>query len=223
MQVIEVKPLDTSSAEIALKDSELILSNAKELVIKNQQEYETAATLGKIIRAKIKELDAMRKKITIPLDSARSAVMQLFKRPLDALEMAQEYTDKGLITYTDEQERIRREQEGKLQREADRKRAELEAKANAAREAGKEGKAEQYLEKANNVVAPVLAPRVEKVQGVAYRELWHAEVVDFAALPDAYKLPNMTMLNKHAANVKGQISIPGVKFFSERIVSQKSA
>jgi hypothetical protein len=29
MQVIEVKPLDTSSAEIALKDSELILSNRK--------------------------------------------------------------------------------------------------------------------------------------------------------------------------------------------------
>lgn len=220
---IEVGRLDVSQAETARVDSELILSNARGLTITNQEQYESAAQLGSLIRDKIKKLDEARKSITKPLDAAKAAVMALFKKPLEALEQAQTYTDRGLIAYTEQQELIRRDQEAKLQREAEKKRAELEAKAAAAREAGNDNKAEAYIEKAQNVVAPVLAARVEKVQGVSYRELWYAEVVNFASLPDAYKLPNMSMLNKHAQNVKGMVPIPGVKYRMEKSIAQKSA
>jgi len=60
--------------------------------------------------------------------------------------------------------------------------------------------------------APLPPPPPVKFNGVAERKKWYAEVVDFAALPDEYKLPNMAMLNAVAVSKKDTAAVPGVKF-----------
>lgn len=60
--------------------------------------------------------------------------------------------------------------------------------------------------------APLPPPPPVKFNGVAERKKWYAEVVDFAALPDEYKLPNTTLLNAVAVSKKEMAAVPGVKF-----------
>lgn len=60
-------------------------------------------------------------------------------------------------------------------------------------------------------IAPPPPPAV-KFSGVAERKKWYAEVVDFAKLPDEFKLPNMTLLNAVATTKKETASVEGVEF-----------
>jgi len=70
-------------------------------------------------------------------------------------------------------------------------------------------------------VAPIAAPKVDKVAGVSYRDEWFADVVDFALLPDTYKLPDTAKLNKMAKATKGSVPIPGVVFKSKKIMAAR--
>lgn len=54
------------------------------------------------------------------------------------------------------------------------------------------------------------------------RDNWKARVVDFALLPDEYKLPNEQLLNSFARTNKGQRAIPGVEFYNDRVVTVRT-
>ena len=157
-----------------------------------------------------------------------------------------------MITYETEQEKIRKEQEEKLRKQAAaeeaRKKKALEEQARKKEEEArklreeaekadteekarlnsiakkKEEEADARREKADatHVEAPVLAPRVEAPKGISYTMKWTAEVIDFKALPDEYKLPNDSMLNKLAQATKGKVPVAGVKFKSEKIVASRA-
>jgi len=92
-----------------------------------------------------------------------------------------------------------------------------------AREAGKETKAEKYEDKAAQIVAPILAPTVDKGNAII-KKLWRAEVYDLTALVKAVaegKVPitvleaNSVILNNMAKTFKDTMSFPGVKFIGE--------
>lgn len=230
--LIEVAPINTKQAnEYNAKALELT-TQAKQLTIKSQPDLERAADLRKTIKDMGKNLEEARKKITSPLDVARKAVMDLFRGPAEALASAEITLNKAITTYTSEQERLRLEAEVKLRRQAEaeekRKREALEERARKAAEAGKAEKAEELLQKAAEVqvVAPTLAPTIQKVAGLSFRENWFAEVVDFMALvkavaegkaPMNFIMPNSTVLNSQARATKDSMIVPGVKFFMEKI------
>jgi hypothetical protein len=103
------------------------------------------------------------------------------------------------------------------------------AKAEVAREEGKEAKAEKYEEKAAQVVAPTLAPTIDK-GSVAVKKLYHAEVYDLMALVKAIvegKAPlglveaNMPALNAQARSLKETMNYPGVKAVAEDNLSTR--
>jgi len=58
---------------------------------------------------------------------------------------------------------------------------------------------------------PALVPRPELRTSVKTRKIYKAVVKDFSKLPDEYKLPDMTKLNKLARDLKDQLNIPGVE------------
>lgn len=225
--IIEVKPIETKEVQAETTNIEKVLLTAKDVKIKNQEGYDSSASLLSKIKTKAKELDKKRKAITAPLDTAKKAVMELFRKPLIMLGEAESILKKGMIAYTTEQERIRREHEEKLRRQAEaeekRKREALEKRAKKAEEDGKAEKAEELREKAEEVrvEAPVLAQTTETPKGVSYREKWHAVVIDKTQLPIEYLEPNMQMLNKFAEATKGKVALSGVKFKSEKIVSSR--
>lgn len=66
------------------------------------------------------------------------------------------------------------------------------------------------------------APKAQKVAGISTRVKWHAEVTDFAKLPDDYKLPDMQKLNKLAQASEGALNIPGVAFKSSKVISARA-
>lgn len=218
-KVIETAPINVSAAEDTEKETALILSNANELVIKNQETYVQSADFLKAIKSKAKELEELRKGLTRPLDESKRKIMDLFRLPIEKLDKAEIKIKILMLGYSKEQERIRREQELKLQAEAEKKRVKLEQKAEKAREEGKETKAVQYETRAETITMPVVAPRVDKVNGIVEKSIWKARIVDEAKIPRAYLIPNMEAIQRVGVATKGSIKIEGIKFYSEEIIS----
>jgi len=224
---IVVEPISTEVAVRAQQEAPAMLKKAEAIVILNQSQYESANDVMKVVKTKYKELDTKRKEITKPLDQAKNAVMDLFRQPLELLKQAEATIKKLMIDYADEQDRLRREEQRKLEAKAraeeDRKRKELEERAKKWAAKGKEGKAEELLEQAEEVevVAPVVAPKVEKIKGVSFKENWSAIVVDETKVPREYLQVNTMALNRIAKATKGSIKIPGVEFKMDKILASR--
>lgn len=222
MEMIDVKPIDISIVKEVEKDTAIIVQEASALVIKTQADYSLAGTMRMKIKGKIKELDEKRKAITAPLDLAKKNIMALFNPIIAKLENGVEILDQGVIIYTEEQDRIAREAQAKADEEARKAREKAEAKAKELEAQGKTERAAAYQAKAEAVVAPVIIAATPKVTGQAIKEQWYAEVTNFKALSDDYKLPNQSSLDRVAQATKGKVNIPGVVFKSRKIVSGRS-
>ena len=205
------------------------LAKRADLKITNQTEYDKAVDVLKDVKTRYKELDTERKSITRPLDEAKSAVMNLFKAPLDLLTRAEEYIKKQIAGYetlkANEAEEERKKLEKLAEQEAEKERKKIDAKIERAKVSGKEDKVEELEAQKETIVAidvPVVSARVDTPTGVSFRDKWSAEVTDFKLLPDEYKLPNQQALDRIAQATKGAITIPGVKFHSEKVVATRT-
>lgn len=216
---IEVKPIDIGKASEATKKSVILLSHATDLIIQNQIAYDHSATFRIEIKRELKNIEELRKFMKEPVLTAGRRIDDLFRPSLDNLKKADELTERERIRFFNEQEQIRREQERKLQQEADRKRQEALKKAEIARENGQDIKAEKYEEKANNTIAPTLAPRVEKTKGTVIKKLWRARIIDEASVPRDFLIIDMKKLNDFARATRGTMPIAGVQFYYDEIES----
>lgn len=225
----------TEAMEARLPQEKIIQENTKDLpalidrlsmpAIHTQIEYDEAFRYTKEIKAKAKQLDDLRKSLTKPLDETKKRIMDLFRDPQEKLANAERQLKSVMVAYTEEQERIRQEKERKLreeaEREAEKERAKLQKKAEKATEKGQVDLAAELNEQAESV-APVnitLADTTQTPQGGSFRMKYSAEVIDFSKLPDEYKIPDMKALNAIVQAKKGNVSIPGIKVNSEKIMS----
>jgi len=178
--------------------------------------------------------------ITRPLDEAKKQVMDLFRPLLETLQKAEQSLKKVMLMYAEEQKRLAEEKQRKLEEEA-RKKAEIERRRKEElerkwrerekllREQGKEIEAERAAQKAEEKalekelvqeeIVPIVTPSLEKVKGIAYKEIWSAEITDVNQIPREYMVPNLQALNKIAQATKGAISIPGVRFVCRKIIA----
>ena len=79
--------------------------------------------------------------------------------------------------------------------------------------------------KAESTLAPVpIVPEAPRTAGLSMRTYWKAEVIDVRALIQAVVdgrvaaeavEPNVSYLNNLAGRLKGQVQVPGVRFYSE--------
>lgn len=225
--IIEVEPIRGDSATEFNKFALSVSDQVTKIAIKNQEDYETASNLLKDIKDMAKKAEDARKKITSPLDQAKSAVMDLFRPTATALENCEKHLKSLMITYANEQERLRREQEEKLRKAAEaeeaRKRKALEERAIKAAEKGNEEKAEELRQQSAEVFipAPTVSSTFQKVSGQAIKQNWKARVIDINKVPREYMIVNESMLDKMAKATKGSIAIPGVEFYFENILSSR--
>jgi len=219
MQTIDIKPIDVSSVKKAETETGLIVEEAKGLKIVTQADFIKAGDLRKKIKGKIKELNDTRKALTAPLDLVKKNIMGLFSPVIDRLTRTVEVIDAGTIAYSEEQERKAREAQAKADEQARKEREKAEARAKELLAKGKEEKAQQMQEKAESIVAPIIESAAPKIAGQSIREIWYAKVIDFKALTDDYKIADQSKLDKVAMATKGTIQIPGVRFYSKKIVS----
>ncbi len=202
---------------------------AQGIVVKTQPQYDMANDFLKAIKGlQTKIKDTFRPIIDQAHKAHKEAVSQE-KKHLEPLLAAEILIKNKMMAYINEQERIRQEVERKLQAEAEKKRQEALAKAEVARANGKEAKAEKYEEKASQIVAPTLAPSVDKGSAVI-KKIWHAEVFDLMALvkaiaagqvPLACVEASMPILNSQARALKDTMAYPGVKAVAEDNLSTR--
>ena len=115
-----------------------------------------------------------------------------------------------------EQERIRKAEEARRLAEAERLEAEAKklAESNPIKAAEIQKEAEKTLD--TPIITPVVvAQKVDKIAGITTRKYWHAEVVDFSKVPDAYKVADQVKLNGLARALKDQAKVEGVRFFED--------
>jgi Xaa-Pro aminopeptidase len=220
---IDVKPIDASIVEAEEKQVVVLVSEANAFpALHTQADYLLAGELRSKLKGKIKRLEELRKSATVPLDTAKAIIMNWFKPVAARAEQGIEYLDELTIIYNEEQQRKAREAQAKADEEARKAREKAEAKARELEAQGKTEKAQAMQEKADSFVAPVIISTTPKVAGQAIKEVWYAEVTDFKALSDDYKLVNQSLLDKSAQASKGKLNIPGVVFKSRKIVSGRS-
>ena len=228
MSEIKVAPINVELVKAGTDDVPVLFAKTQQLIIDSQEKYETASVILKDVKARAVELDKQLKAITTPLDTAKKAVMDLFRKPLEMLEDAERTIKRSMIEYTEIQEAKAREEQARLQKLADekaeRERKKIEAKIARAEASGKTEKVESLQEQKEaieTIVVPTVQIETPKVQGVSLKLQYKAVVEDFNLLPNEYKLPNQSALNKVANATKGSIKIPGVKFISEKILASR--
>lgn len=162
MSATTIPQVAQAQAEAAEREANEVLTIAKAIVVSNPDEFRIAGEQFAAIKTKLKDLEAQRVAITKPLDDAKKAVMDLFRRPKEALEAALSYYERPMAAYKREEDRKRREAEeaARLERE----KAEREARERAAEEQRRlaeiqrqEEEARRAAEAAENPVAAFLA------------------------------------------------------------------
>lgn len=210
------------------QETKSLKDQANEMVIKTQEQYEGTGNFLKAVKALQKQIKETFDPIVDAAYKTHREATQKRKEHMDPTIEAEKIVKNKLVTYDTEQERIRKEQQDKLDRQAkaeeERKKKALDARIEKAKLEGKTDKVEALQEKKEEVVvvAPVLAPRAETPKGISYKTVYYVEIEDFAKLSDDYKLPNMTMLNKMAQAGKDNLKIPGVIIKSRKEVASRS-
>ncbi len=174
----------------------------------------------KIVKAKWKELDTLRKSLTKPLDESKKKIMEFFARPLGFLEKAESIINSAMVGWNREQERIRRAEEERLLG-LQRKETERLAKLAAAAEALNDKKKQEFFQERKIVVQaiiPVVEKKVEKVAGLTMTVNWKFRIVDVNKIPREYLIPDEVKLGQMARFSKGSVKIEGVEFYSEESI-----
>lgn len=204
---MQIEPQNDPRALATVNDANSIVEVAEAYEITDQTMYEMAGNeLGRI-KAKAKQIDAIREDLKRPILEAGRKVDAFFRTPLDALKRAEDVLKGRMLTYSRQIEADRRareeaarraaEEAARAEREAAEKAAaEAHARAQAAIDAGDVHKAAEETATAHAVVADaqirtesmVLAASQSPAsvapiaRGIGIRDSWKAQVVDFHAL-----------------------------------------
>ncbi|KKN41479.1 hypothetical protein LCGC14_0722930 [marine sediment metagenome] len=125
----------------AVKDEETkivaLVSTAEALTIKTTEELGASTDLLQTVKSRQKALTDMRLSITRPMDAAKKRVMELFQPAVDRLATAEQTIKTAVLAYTQEQVRLQREAQDRLDAEAERERVRLATLAEKQRVAGR--------------------------------------------------------------------------------------
>lgn len=210
-------------AEALQKEVAPVVAAARELVVDSDMMFEEAGEELKSIKAKAKTLEERRMAITRPLDAAKKSAMDLFRAPLESLNEAEGIIKRSMLTYSNEQERIRREEQRKVDEANRREQERIQREAEEARQSGDEATA-QVLESTSHAMtaAEPVARAAPRASGIATTTRWSAEVEDKRAFIDfclteagAQYFDALTIdmkpLNQMAVALKDKMKIPGIK------------
>lgn len=204
-----------------------LVEQAGMVKISDSKSYEVAGFLWKTIGEVMKEVKETFDPIVDAAFKAHKKACEQRSKYFDPLAKAQKSV-KGLMSdYDAEQERIRREEQRRLEeiarKEEEERRlleaieAEEEAKANGltAQEAAQE--AETIINEPVYVPPVVLPKETPKVKGLSFRTIWKFRVVNVDAIPRQYMIPDEKAIGAIVRSSQGRIRIAGVEPYEERV------
>lgn len=202
------------------QDIEVQSFYSQALKLKEYAEQRVITTVDKLkpatedlsIIAKVKKgLEEKRKEYLRPFKDHIEEINEAFKRLMEPILIADKITREKMLDFTREQERKRQEQEA-----INREKQEL-----AEREAALNGKKVEPVELIE--VTPETPTTTKTDMGATGQtDHWKYEVVDFAKVPDAYKMIDNAQLNAIAKRHHGQKEVSGVRFFNEPYIAVRA-
>lgn len=201
--------------QISEKTTE-ITCRAIEMMVTNRDEYEQVISFIRDIKALGKEIESTFDPIVQKAHAAWKETTTQRARFLKPLEDAEKTLKNKMAIWTTEQERIRREEERKIQ--AEREKAAAKEREKLAKKAEKTGDTEAAEEiRAQEIaVAPVKLEDTTKVTGISYTEVWQFSIEETSQIPREYLIPDEKKIGQVVRAMKGNITIPGIKIWSEK-------
>jgi len=204
--IVRVKPEQDTEVQSFYQEAIRLQEYATARVITTAEDLKPATDdLSSIAKVK-KALEEKRKEYLSPFRNHIEEISDAFKRLMEPILAADSITRDKMLAFDAEQKRIRREQE-----EINRKRKEA-----ADAEMALKGELTESVDLVE--VASEIPTTIRTDMGmVGQRMIRKYRVVDFALLPDQYKIENSALLNKV---VKAGIpEIAGVEIWSEPIIA----
>lgn len=204
------------------------LAFANQMVIATDDDCRQAIDIEKGLAALMKEIDTTFDPHIATAFQAHKGLVAEKKKHAEPVEEAKRIVKEKRIVYTDEQERIRKAEEARIQAEARRLIEEAAlAAAIAAEEAGDGAEAEAIISEPIHVPTVTLQ-RTTPSAGVAgaIKELWSAKVINLELLVKAVAEgkadigcieAHMPFLNAIARRNMEKMSIPGVEAVSRKV------
>lgn len=184
---------------------------AEQRVIATVDDLKPATDDLSVIAKVKKAFEEKRKEYVKPLQEHVQEINDAFKKLMEPILAADKITRDKILTFQQEQARIRQEQE-----EINRQKAEL-----AAREAALNGREVEPVELVE--VSPEAPKRVSTEMGTTgMTDHWKYEVIDFALLPDEYKVVDSSLLTAVARKHHDQKPVPGVRFYNEPYIAVRA-
>jgi len=175
--------------------------------IKTLDDLKVAADDMTIISRLKKAMEEKRRESLKPHQDKVKEISDNFKFLMEPVEAANQVTRDKIGAFNDEQKHRQREQE-----EVNRLRVEA-AQKEAALNGG------EISEPVNLVEITEPVKRVSnEMGGIGMVDSWKWRVIDFAAVPDAYKVIDSSQLTAIARKHHDQKPVPGVRFFNEPTV-----
>ncbi len=179
------------------KENKPIINKAVALKIKVSSDENRANEVFKQIAFRIKTIEAIRTKITQPLNTSLKEINTLFKSLSSPLKEAKKILNDSIIEFHEKREEQARKREEKLRLEAE--------------EAEEDGD-EELVEKLEDKIE-LVAPRVGESSTV---KRWTFEVEDIHKIPREYLLVDQVEINRAIRN--GARDIKGIRIFQKESV-----
>ena len=209
----------------------LIERQASSVAVTSEEGFVRAGELTKQVKAMQKQVTEYWEPMRKSTYEAYTAVNQHKKEMLDPLESAENILKRKMSDYTMEQERIRREQEEAMRKAAE---AEMARKLEEAEDAESRGDtvgAEFAMAEAEVMegvaVSGGLRHQAPKAKGVSQTKTWKITKIDSEKVPvslngmELRPVDEKLVLQLIKAS-KGKISIPGVEYKEDVIISVRS-
>lgn len=201
------------------------------VVVDSDEALESASEDLIQIKTYQKEVTALKKSVTDPLNARKNAVIQWFK-PAENFLISAESTLKRVIG--DYQDKVAEEARKAAEAEAKRLEKLAERKADRAKKKGDTERAEEILDESRymyEVVVSSAATATGDVKGISKRSTWTAEVIDKEAfvravvegiIPLRFIQVDQAELNKLARALKNDLSYPGVKVHEKKSIAVRT-
>lgn len=191
---------------------------AEQFVVRSEDEIEERTQELRKIKLAMDTLEVDRVAMVTPHNNVVKEINGYFKTVASKTDIVYRAIKQGIKTYLDKVEQERIEQERKAREAAAKEQARLQKLADAAREKGKEERAETLEFRAQAVTAAP-PPPMPKAAGTSRRTTWTFTVTDPALIPREYLLIDEKKIGAVVRAMKADTNIPGISVRSETDLS----
>ena len=208
---VALRPGEDIEARNHYEEALRLLEYAERRVITSLEDNKAASDDLTIISRLKKTMEAKKREYLDPLRDQAEAIRETYSTLMDPILAAEKLTKDKMLVYGAQQRRIRDAQE-----EINRKR--LEAAQEEMELKGELSESVNLVE-----VIPDAPKTIKTFMGTSgTKENWKWEVIDFALVPDEYKMINPAILTPAAKSYKNTRTIPGIRIYNDPIIATRA-